>query len=59
MTETKSKSKYIEAWNQHVDDFTILKFCKNEIDRRAVQSAQDILRKAILNIAETKNFEED
>ena len=55
--ETKSKTEYIKAWNDHIADFNTLKFCENDIDRRAVQSAQDILRKAVLNIAETKDFE--
>lgn len=53
------KKEYIEAWNVHINDFSILAFCENEIDHKAVKSAQDILRTAVKNIAETKEFKED
>ena len=57
--EEIKKKEYIEAWNDHISDFNILTFCKNDVDRRAVTSAQDILRMALLNIAETKKFKVD
>jgi len=59
MESTKSKKEYIEAWNEHIDAFNILAFCKSDVDRRAVKSAQDILRLAVKNIADTKIFKED
>jgi len=58
METTKSKKEYIKAWDEQIETFNILAFCKNDIDRRAVKSAQDILKKAVRNIADSKNFSE-
>lgn len=56
---TQSKKEYIKCWNSHIDDFNILAFCPNEMDRKTVKSAQEILRLAVKNIAETKDFKEE
>jgi len=62
MNQTKNEemkaSEYTEAWNYHIDDFNRLFWHTDDMQKRAVKSAQDILRKVVSDIAE-RDFKED
>lgn len=53
---TKSKEEYIKKWNEEIDIFNILAFCKNEVYHKAVKKCQKDLRYLVKQIADTKNL---
>ena len=56
MDISKNKEEYIEAWDNHINDFNILAFCNNEGLRDKVKMCQEMLRTLVRQIAETKDL---
>ena len=52
--ETKSKSEYIKAWNDHVDTFHSLAFCSDHELGKQVNECITKLKEVIPKIADTK-----
>jgi len=57
--ETESKSKYIEAWNRHINNLTILAFCKDDNLSKRIIEIRDELLNIVPKVADVKSFEED
>jgi hypothetical protein len=53
-----TRKEYIEVWESHIDDFNRLFWHTNDMQKRGVKSAQDILRTIVKEIAE-RDFKED
>ena len=59
MTTTNSKKEYIERWDEHINDFNILAFCKNQKASDEIRTIMKRLHELVDIIAESKEFTED
>lgn len=53
-TETNDKQEYIQRWQDHVKDFSILAFCNDEKLSKRIREIQEELNEIIPKVAETK-----
>ena len=51
---TTKKQKYIDAWNEHIKNLSILAMCENYNESKRIQEIQQELYGLVLSIAETK-----
>jgi len=59
MTTTNSKKEYIERWDEQINDFSMLAFCKNQKASNEIRTMMKRLHELVDIIAESKEFTED